>query len=73
MKNELELTKKRLILYYEAERAILSSQSYTIGTKILTRADLKKVQDMIDTLEKKIDLIERGGKSPVKRIIPMDL
>ncbi len=36
----LEIKKNRLQLYYEAEEKVLNSQSYTLGSKTLTRADL---------------------------------
>ena len=37
-------------MYLEAEKAILSGQSYTIGNRTLTRADLAAVQKEIDKL-----------------------
>lgn len=71
----LKILKNRLHIYYEAEEAILSSQSYSLGSKSLTRADLAKVQDMIKSLEGEIELLESSsmGKRLVKRIIPVDL
>lgn len=43
---------ERLKKYIEAEEAILSGQSYTIGNRTLTRANLatveKVIQDLID-------------------------
>ena len=47
IRRRLERNTERLELYYEAERAILDgAQSYTIGTRTLTRADLGLVLDM---------------------------
>lgn len=43
----LEIKRKRLELYYEAEEKVLNSQSYTLGSKTLTRADLMAIQNMI--------------------------
>ncbi len=43
----LEIKKNRLKLYYEAEEKVLNSQSYTLGSKTLTRADLTSIQNMI--------------------------
>lgn len=55
VRRRYERNVERLELYYEAERAIIDgAQSYTIGTRTLTRADLGKVQDMIATLESKV-------------------
>lgn len=44
------LKNRRLQLYVEAEEAILSGQSYTIGNRSLTRADLSEVREEIDNL-----------------------
>ena len=47
--------KKRLIMrlnaYYNAEMAVLTGQSYQIGTKRLTRADLSEIRKAIGELE----------------------
>ncbi len=45
-----EILKARLAAYLEAERAILQSQSYVIGDRQLTRANLKEVQAEISDL-----------------------
>lgn len=70
----LEIKKERLRRYYEAEEKILNSQSYTLGSKQLTRADLSKVQSMIARLESEIASLEGRGttKRPVRRAIPVD-
>ena len=54
---KLAVAKARLTLYYKAEKAILSGQSYEIEGLRLTRADLGKVQDMIADLENKVDCL----------------
>lgn len=70
----LEIKKGRLKRYYEAEEKILNSQSYTLGSRQLTRADLTKVQSMIARLESEIAALEKRGttKRPVRRAIPID-
>ncbi len=70
----LENKKNRLKQYYKAEEKILNSQSYTLGSKQLTRADLSKVQSMIEKLESEIEALERRGttKRSVRRAIPID-
>ena len=50
----LEIKKNRLKRYYEAEEKVLNSQSYTLGSKTLTRADLTSIQNMIKKLEGEI-------------------
>ena len=46
-----ELLNERLRQYIKAEETILNGgQSYTIGDRTLTRADLKRIQTMIESL-----------------------
>ena len=56
----------RLDLYCRAEEAILDgAQSYAIGSRNLTRADLGEITEMIATLETKVAedeaALESGG------------
>lgn len=44
------LLNRRLQLYVEAEEKILQGQSYTIGNRTLTRANLPEVRAAIDDL-----------------------
>ncbi len=68
-----ERIEERLKMYYEAELAILSSQSYTISGKALTRADLDVVQAGIKNLETQLDIeLNKKKNRKTKRIIPMD-
>lgn len=70
----LEMKKRRLELYYEAEEKVLNSQSYTLGSKTLTRADLASIQNMIKKLEGEISLLEKYGTTKRRsvRIVPVD-
>lgn len=70
----LEIKKNRLKLYYEAEEKVLNSQSYTLGSKTLTRADLTAIQSMIKKLEGEIASLEQYGtlKRRSVRIVPVD-
>lgn len=68
----------RLELYYEAERAILSgAQSYSIGSRNLTRANLSEINETIGYLIKRIEeeksRVSGKGKNRVVGIIPRDL
>ena len=58
MKEQLHIAESRLTLYYKAEKAILSGQSYEIEDLKLTRANLKDVQSMISVLESKISALK---------------
>ncbi len=69
----LEITKERLSLYYNAEKAILSSQSYSVGGQTLTRADLGEVRKTIRELEQEVCSLESGqSRRRVRRIVPID-
>ena len=70
----LEIKKNRLKLYYEAEEKVLNSQSYTLGSKTLTRADLTSIQNMIKKLEGEIASLEQYGTMTRRsvRIVPVD-
>ena len=71
----IERKQARLDLYYAAEEAILSgAQSYTIGSRSLTRADLGVIETMIKKLEEEIGVLEDGRK-PRRAfgVIPRDI
>lgn len=57
IKEQIQIAESRLTLYYKAEKAILNGQSYEIEGLKLTRANLKDVQSMINTLENKISAL----------------
>ncbi len=66
--------KVRLMQYLAAETAILSgAQSYSIGHRQLTRADLGQVQSEIDKLTVEVAQLSRGGNAiRMQRIVPRD-
>lgn len=70
---QLEMTEKRLLAYYDAEISVLSGQSYTIGSKTLTRANLNEIRRAIKELENQIVSLNKNGKRIMKRVIPRDL
>lgn len=73
--SRLQRLKQRLEQYYAAEDAILGgAQSYQIGSRQLTRANLTEVNRMINYLEKEIaDLESTKGRNRVIGVIPRDL
>ncbi|MDA3732836.1 DUF6148 family protein [Niameybacter massiliensis] len=71
MSNLLEMKKKRLEMYYEAEQAILLNQSYTVDGMTLNRANLSHVQKQIKQLENDIRRADGKGRR-VRRVIPLD-
>ena len=58
IRQQLELLNNRLRLYLEAEKAILSGQSYRVEGLELTRPDLENVQNMIRKLQNDICFFE---------------
>lgn len=74
-KSKKRALQMRLELYYEAEEKILARQSFTIGSRSLTMADLGKVQEMIKSLEAQIEALETRGttKHKVVRVVPRDI
>lgn len=72
-KERIAFLKKRLEMYYEAEEKILQGQSYTIGSRTLTRTSLANVQSKIKELESEISALETRGNSKRRsvRVIPL--
>ena len=78
LKERLKTYKERLSLYIKAEAAILEgAQSYTIGSRHLTRGDLAEIRKMISALEDGIDEMEAevsgGSRRKCIRVIPRDV
>lgn len=70
-----KLQNERLKKYIEAEEAILAGQSYTIGNRTITRANLATVEKVIQ------DLIDGGAaledddsarNASIKRVVLLD-
>lgn len=78
IETRLKTYKSRLELYLKAEEAILEgAQSYSIGSRHLTRADLAEIRKMISTLEDGIDELDAelsgGSRRKCIRVIPRDI
>jgi hypothetical protein len=69
----LERAKKHLEMWLEAESEIALSQSYRIGTRMLTRADLRQVREQIQYWQNQVNQLIRGGRNKVYRAVPRDL
>lgn len=73
----LKEAQKHLKIWLKAEAEIATSQSYTIGTRTLTRANLKEVRDQIKFWENKVAELESAaankGRNRVYRAVPRDL
>lgn len=77
-KARLEQYKSRYNMYLKAEAAILEgAQSYSIGSRHLTRADLAEIRKMMKEIEDAIDELEAqlagGSRRKCIRVIPRDV
>ena len=63
----------RLAAYYAAERYLLASgQSYSIGNRSLTRADLGEIRKAIVDLNRDLTRLNRGNQITMHRVVPRD-
>lgn len=73
----LETAQRHLDTWLEAEAAVASAQSYTIGSRTMTKANLAEIRRTIDYWNKKVIELEnarkRGGRNRVYRAVPRDL
>ncbi len=78
LQKRLEFTKAALAKAEEAYLALLDGgvQSYTIGSRSLTKLDLDKLKAEIDALNKEIDMLEAmlsgGSARKAVGVVPMD-
>ena len=70
----IDAAKENLQIWLEAQKAVSTGQSYKIGTRSLTRASLKEINDMIKYWLNVIDQLEAGvGRGArVLRGVPRD-
>lgn len=75
--SSLELAEAQDMLrrWREAEKACATSQSYTIGSRSLSRANLSEIAKRIEYWENRVAALKRGsdGGRRVIRIVPRDL
>lgn len=73
----LETAQKHLDGWLEAEMAVMAGQSYRIGSRELSRADLSEIRKAIKYWEGKIaelkNLAAHGSRGRTYRIVPRDL
>lgn len=73
----LETAKKHLQEWLEAELKVTSHQSYGIGSRNLTRANLSEIRKEIQFWNNEVAKLEniskRRGRNRVYRVVPRDL
>lgn len=67
--------RRRLDLWLAAEEAVATGQSYTIGTRSLTRANLAQIVERVRYYQGLVSSLEsgRGQGARVMRVVPRDL
>lgn len=73
----LETAKEHLSAWLKAEMEVTTGQSYKIGSRTLTRANLTEIRNAIDYWNGKVNQLENvaktGGRNRVRRVVPRDL
>ena len=59
----------RLENYLEAERKVLAGQSYRVGSRELTRANLSDIRAAIEDISNQIDMLESSGRGNIREVI----
>lgn len=60
--HSVETCREMISLYIEAEKSALAGQSYKIGTRELTRANLSEIVEKRKYWENQLQLALNGGK-----------
>ena len=72
----LETAQEHLEQWLEAELEVTTHQSYQLGSRTLTRADLGEIRKTIEFWEDKVNSIlakQRRGRNRMYRGVPRDL
>ncbi len=68
----LATAQAQLTLWIEADTAVASGQSYTIGSRSLTRASAAEITEKIKFWQSKCASLARGGGVRIRRVLPRD-
>ena len=76
-KTRLEIARKHLDAWLNAELEDTTHQSYTIGSRSLTKANLSEIRKEIEFWTNEVARLEniekRGGRNRIYRAVPRDL
>ncbi|TVX93037.1 DUF6148 family protein [Paenibacillus agilis] len=67
-----EVAQKHLDAWLAADLALSTSQSYKIGTHMLTRANVGEVRRQISYWQNQVNLASGRRKSRMRRYVPID-
>lgn len=73
----LETAKEHLNAWLTAELEVTTHQSYSIGTRSLTKANLNEIRKQIEFWRNEVakleNLAKRRGRNRIMRVVPRDL
>lgn len=73
----LETAQKHLDMWLEAESAVAINQSYSIGGKSFTRANLAEIRKQVEYWSNKVAALKntakKKGRNRTYRMVPRDL
>ena len=73
----LEIARQNLDAWLNAELEVTTHQSYTIGSRSLTKANLSEIRKEIEFWTNEVARLEniekRGGRNRIYRAVPRDL
>lgn len=69
----LDEAQENLELWVEASKQLTTHQSYKLGSRELTLANLEEIESMIDYWERMVDKLQARSNRRAVRVIPRDL
>ena len=73
----LETAQRHLDAWLEAELAVTNAQSYVIGSRTMTKANLAEIRQQITYWQNKVATLENiqkhKGRNRARRVVPRDL
>ena len=67
-----EIAEQKLVMWLEAEEAVATGQSYTIGRRSLTRVNLAEIRKSIEYWEGRLEALTHALPSE-QRAVPLDI
>lgn len=72
-----KLCQQKLNTWLAAEEAVATGQSYQMGTRMLTRADLKQIREEMEYWANQLAIVEseekQNGRNRVYHFVPRDV
>lgn len=67
---KLETAQRMLDKWIEAEEMVMSGQSYSMGSRSLTRANLNEIGNRIKFYQREVGKLKNKGRSRVRYVVP---